>query len=73
MTDTKSQIQKFRDHHSVIFHYSNLVFSYISSQCNKLKKKEKHRDQKKRNKTIFSNMIVWQLSKNLQKTLRFNK
>ena len=41
MTDTKSQIQKFRDHHSVIFHDSNLVFSYISSQCNKLKKKKK--------------------------------
>lgn len=40
MTDTKSQIQKFRDHHIVIFHYNNLVFSYISSQCNKLEKKE---------------------------------
>lgn len=59
MTDIKPQIQKFRDHHSVIFLYSNLVLYYnLASAINWETEIKSIEIQKEENKTICSNMIV---------------
>ena len=71
MTNSKPQIQKFRDHHSVIFLYSNLVLYYnLASTINWEKEIKSIEIQKEENKTLFAVtwLSVWKISKNLQKS-----